>query len=160
MKAGLIYFMIGPSYIHIARMKKQFIYFLFVCTACLLACSNPVDPNALELNPSEINRLIPFRGELNNGVRQLYPEEPYKAFWAENWNTPEQSIVWKVNTGGEEYQAAMLVSVNHLEKGEEAVLTLSNGTDSVVCRIGTTGWQSVAVFHDLYILIKALLNCH
>lgn len=82
-----------------------------------------------------------------------------KHSWAENWNTPEQSIVWKVNTGGEEYQAAMLVSVNHLEKGEEAVLTLSNGTDSVVCRIGTTGWQRCR-FHDLYILIKALLNCH
>ena len=131
-------------------MKKQFIYFLFVCTACLLACSNPVDPNALELNPSEINRLIPFRGELNNSVRQLYPEEPYKAFWAENWNTPEQSIVWKVNTGGEEYQAAMLVSVNHLEKGEEAVLTLSNGTDSVVCRIGTTGWQRCSFSRPLH----------
>lgn len=122
-------------------MKKQFVYFLFLCAACLLACSNPVDPTALELKPSEINRLIPFRGELNNGVCQLYPEEPYKAFWAENWSTPEESIVWKVNTDGEDYQAAMLVSVNHLGEGEETVLMLSNGTDSVVCRIGTTGWQ-------------------
>lgn len=77
-------------------MKKQFVYFLFLCAACLLACSNPVDPRALELKPSEINRLIPFRGELNNGVRLLYPEEPYKAFWAENWSTPEQSSCGKL----------------------------------------------------------------
>ena len=113
-------------------MKKQFVYFLFLCAACLLACSNPVDPTALELKPSEINRLIPFRGELNNGVRQLYPEEPYKAFWAENWSTPEQSIVWKVNTDGEDYQAAMLVSVNHLGEGEETVCFLMEQTVSFV----------------------------
>lgn len=122
-------------------MKKQFVYLLFLCAVCLQACGNPVDPAALDLNPADINRLIPFRGGLNNGVRQLYPEEPYKTFWVENWTAPEQSIVWKVNTGSEDYQAAMLVSVNNLEDGEDVAVTLSNGTDSVICRIGTTGWQ-------------------
>lgn len=122
-------------------MKKQFVYFLFLCIAWLTSCSNPVDPTALNLDPSSINRLIPFRGELNNGVKQLYPEEPYKTFWAENWKSPEQSISWKVNTGGEDYQAAVLVCVNHIEVGESVELMLSNGTDSVACRIGTTGWQ-------------------
>ena len=81
-------------------MKKQFIYFLSLFVMGLAACSNPVDPTALNLDPANINRLIPFRGELNNGVKQLYPEEPYKAFWAENWKSPEQSISWKVNTDG------------------------------------------------------------
>lgn len=122
-------------------MKKQFIYFLFICFVCLAACSKPVDPSALQLDPNHINRLMPFHGELRKGVRQFYPDEPYKMFWAENWNSPEQSICWKVNTGEEVYQIAMLVSVNHLEKGEEAELVLSNGTDSVVCCTGITGWQ-------------------
>lgn len=102
---------------------------------CLAACSNPVDPTALNLDPANINRLIPFRGELNNGVKQLYPEEPYKAFWAENWKSPEQSISWKVNTDGEDYVAEMIVSVNRMGDGEETELVLSNGTDSVICRI-------------------------
>lgn len=122
-------------------MKKQFIYYFIACVACLTGCSNPVDPNALTLDTDIINRLIPFRGELSNGVTQLYPEEPYKTFWAENWNSPEQSVSWKVNTGGEEYLAEMLLSVNNLETGEETELLLSNGTDSVACRIGTAGWQ-------------------
>lgn len=95
-------------------MKKQFIYFLSLFVMCLAACSNPVDPTALNLDSANINRLIPFRGELNNGVKQLYPEEPYKAFWAENWKTPEQSISWKVNTDGEDYMAEMIVSVNRM----------------------------------------------
>lgn len=122
-------------------MKKQFIYYLIASVACLAGCGNPVDPNALTLDTGIINRLIPFRGELSNGVRQLYPEEPYKTFWAENWNSSEQSISWKVNTGGEEYLAEMLLSVNNLEAGEETELMLSNGTDSVACRIETAGWQ-------------------
>lgn len=122
-------------------MKKQFIYFLSLFVMCLAACSNPVDLTALNLDSANINRLIPFRGELNNGVKQLYPEEPYKAFWAENWKTPEQSISWKVNTDGEDYMAEMIVSVNRMGDGEETELVLSNGTDSVICRINTTGWQ-------------------
>ena len=122
-------------------MKKRFIYFLSLFVVCLAACSSPVDPTALNLDPANINRLIPFRGELNNGVKQLYPEEPYKVFWAENWKSPEQSISWKVNTDGEDYVAEMIVSVNRMGDGEETELVLSNGTDSVICRINTTGWQ-------------------
>lgn len=113
-------------------MKKRFIYFLSLFVVCLAACSSPVDPTALNLDPANINRLIPFRGELNNGVKQLYPEEPYKAFWAENWKSPEQSISWKVNTDGEDYVAEMIVSVNRMGDGEETELVLSNGTDSVI----------------------------
>lgn len=126
---------------HLLRMKKQFIFYLILCVASLLGCSNPVDPAALTLNSNIINRLIPFRGALSNGVKQLYPEEPYKTFWVENWKNPEQSVSWKVNTGGEEYLASLLVSVSHLEEGEETELMLCNGTDSVLCKIGATGWQ-------------------
>lgn len=122
-------------------MKKQSIYYLLVCFFGLVACGSPVDPTAMTLDPAVINRLIPFRGELNKGVRQLYPEEPYKAFWAEKWNDPDQSISWKVNTGEEDYSIGLLVNVTHLEEGEETELVVSNGTDSAVCRIGTTGWQ-------------------
>lgn len=122
-------------------MKKQFIFYLIICAACLMGCSSPIDQTALTLDSKSINRLIPFRGELNNGVRQLYPEEPYKAFWAENWKSPEQSVSWKVNTGGEDYLASLLVNVNNLEEGEETELMLSNGTDSMLCKIGTIGWQ-------------------
>lgn len=122
-------------------MKKRFVYFLFICVASLVACSNPVDPAALNLDTANINRLISFRGELNNGVKQLYPEEPYKAFWAENWNSPDQSVSWKVNTNGEDYLAEMIVCANNLEEGEETELILSNGTDSICCPINSIGWQ-------------------
>ena len=105
-------------------MKKRFVYFLFICVASLVACSNPVDPAALNLDTANINRLISFRGELNNGVKQLYPEEPYKAFWAENWNSPDQSVSWKVNTNGEDYLAEMIVCANNLEEGEERIASV------------------------------------
>lgn len=52
--------LIGPSYIRKIRMKKQFIYFLSLFVMCLAACSNPVDPTALNLDSANINRLIPF----------------------------------------------------------------------------------------------------
>lgn len=130
-------------------MKKRSVYCWLICLICLAACKNPVDPTAMDLDPNVVNRLIPFRGEMCGGVRQLYPEEPFKAFWAENWKDTEQSISWKVNAGKEDYQIGLLVNVTHLEEGEDTELTISNGMDSTVCRIGQVGWQRCWFPHPL-----------
>lgn len=68
-------------------------FFLFLWMFVGLACSNSVDPNAFTLEADHTNRLIPFRGTLNNGIKQHYPTEPYKAFWVKDWKSPEQSVV-------------------------------------------------------------------
>lgn len=122
-------------------MKQQYIYSFLVCVLCLIGCGGKTDPTALCLDTLTINCLTPLRASLNNGVKQFMPDEPYKAFWAENWTNPEQSIVWKVNSGNEHYKAAVLVSANLLAEGEIAELILSNGVDSTVCPIATNGWQ-------------------
>lgn len=123
------------------KMKRHYISILFVLLLSLTGCSEKMDPDAIRLDVSSINRLTPLRATLNNGIKQFMPEEPYKTFWAENWTSPEQSLFWKVNTGNESYKAAVLVSANNLLEGEVVELVLSTGTDSSVCKIASGGWQ-------------------
>lgn len=122
-------------------MKKQFIYFSFISLISLIACVGKNDQAVRTLDPASINIFTPFRAELNNGVKQFHPEVFHKIFWAENWKSPDQSIVWKVNTGKEAYKVALLVAANNLAEGEVAEIMLSNGKDSMICRIETNGWQ-------------------
>lgn len=120
-------------------MKKYVCYLLFVCFYCLLACTSSFDSEVLD--PTDITRLIPLRGELGNGVELLEPDSHYKTFWAKNWKKADQYISWKVNAEHKDYIVDMLVCVEHLEVGEEVKFILSNGTDSVSCLVRTEGWQ-------------------
>lgn len=123
-------------------MNRHFVFYLWISMLGLLSCGDgSFDPTAQTLDQNEINRLIPLRGTYSEGMKLFYPDEPYKAFWVEGWNSPEQALSWKVNSNKGEYAAEMLVSVNGLKVGESVVMTVSNGQDSVDCEIRTAGWQ-------------------
>ena len=163
-------FATGTSEIYLYMKRKKLFVLCLLCLVCFFSCGSRLKPETTDSTPSSgetpvspppqtpdptesismapipidpmaINRLMPFRGVLKNGVTLLYPEQRFAPFWTENWKSRNQSICWKVTTGKEEYMAEMLVSVNQMAKGERTDLLLTNGTDSVTCRITATGWQ-------------------
>lgn len=130
-------------------MKKRFIYILFFI-GLVAYCNATVVPAVLRLDSLIVNRLIPSQGKLTNGIKQLYPEEPYKTFWIENWNRSDQMISWVINSDAADYLATVIVCVNGLEEGEKVNLVLSNDKDSIFCQIKTTGWQRCQFSHSLH----------
>ncbi|MEG1749198.1 MAG: hypothetical protein RR249_05855 [Tannerellaceae bacterium] len=96
---------------------------------------------AVLLQSDQINRLIPRKAILKGGIKMLNPEEPFKSFWTENWNTSLQSIQWTVTADKDEYQAGVLVNITGVNAEESIVLELSNGMDKIFCSVKATGWQ-------------------
>lgn len=123
------------------KVMKTHLLFLFLLLFIINSCTEVVDPSVIPLEENQITRLIPHRAQLNGGVSLFMPEDPFKSFWVENWNSASQSIEWTVATEKDNYQVAALVAVNQIGANETVVLEVSNGTDKSLCTVTGSGWQ-------------------
>lgn len=126
-------------------MNTEKILFLLALILLFTGCKEtvkPVDSPVITLQNEQITRLIPQKGVMTGGIKMFMNEEPFKSFWAENWNSGNQSIQWNVEAEASPYRAEILVNVNGGDR--DVVLELSDGKKTIECPVTGTGWKRVA----------------
>jgi len=122
-------------------MKKQLL--LITLTVLFIGCTTSQkkpDIPVIPLSSDNITRLIPQKGQLNDGINMFMKDEPFKSFWAENWQTTSQSIQWNTLSENGEYRVEALINLKKPEN-KNVILQLSDGKQTIECPLNTSGWQ-------------------
>lgn len=130
-------------------MKTIYASYFSVIVFSLLIILHGCKESTLSMNYSVISidneqptRFMPKKAKLNEGIRIYMPDDPFKAFWLENWNSSSQSIQWIVDVKEEDYyQAEVLICLNQVETTEEIILELSDGVRNIQSAVSGAEWQ-------------------
>ena len=96
-----------------------------------------------QIQPNDITILMADRAKLSGAAeyKELDPGKPFKRFWVESGNTPDDAIEWNVATPkAGDYEVTLLIEGT---TNDEIEITSHN--NALVCALPHDGWDKVPV---------------